>query len=605
MHQDSALPPARLEPTPSEEIWLKQQATHDLAQRGERGGLFYLLIWLVIVASLPATDRVSPITLAATAVFALLGWLRYQLARSQLRSMDSDLDRWLARYGTTVLGAGLLWGMLFGYMLWHYPLKWPSYLSLLATAGIIAGGVMGLTAHLPLQRRYIFVMLTPGILVCLFSARQENLLVAALLLLAIAFMFGTGKKANAAYRDGLHNTLLLKQHAQELERARRKAEAADRAKSRFLANMSHEIRTPLNGMFGMIELMRNEQDACARNNYLQSMQRSADALLHIINDVLDLSKIEEQMLTLESVPFEIATVVTDVEALFHHAAKDKGLEFQINTDPALSNIMLVGDPHRLRQVLTNLVANAVKFTHRGRVTVDIDCLYAAAIVGVRFVVSDTGIGIPEEASERIFEAFEQADTSTTREHGGTGLGLTICRRLVELMGSTISMTSTSGQGTTFCFDIPFEQSPVKREHRDSNKHVGESIDRKLSGHVLVAEDNEVNRFVVERYLQRLGLSCDIVTTGSQAVTAAATHRYDLVLMDVEMPDMDGLEATRRIRSSDGQTPSDIPIVALTAHALNEDRERAQAAGATAFLSKPIVFDDFHGLLNQLMGHPRH
>jgi len=379
-----------------------------------------------------------------------------------------------------------------------------------------------------------------------------------------------------------------RQLSEELLAARDAALEASRAKSEFLANMSHEIRTPMNGIIGMQALALGATDAEDRAGYLEAAQNSAYALLAILNDILDVSKIEAGRLDIHRAPFSLRGAVDDVLQLVRHRAQDKRLELMTNISAATPDA-LVGDVVRIRQILTNLVGNAVKFTDRGRVEVRVDSRPSGSDqLLLDVTVLDTGIGIRPEHKSVIFEAFRQADSSTTRQYGGTGLGLTISARLVEIMGGTISVESTLGQGSEFRFTIPCKLAP-----RESVTTPALSPDplpaappRRLR--ILLAEDNTVNQRLAKRLLEKRGHEVSIAGDGKQAVEAAMlAPPYDVILMDVQMPVMDGLEATRAIRRFEDAQLSSVPIVAMTAFAMKADRDRCLAAGMNGHLAKPI------------------
>ena len=379
-----------------------------------------------------------------------------------------------------------------------------------------------------------------------------------------------------------------RQLSEELRTARDGALEASRAKSEFLANMSHEIRTPMNGIIGMQALALAATGSEDRAGYLSAAQNSAYSLLAILNDILDVSKIEAGRLDIHKAPFSLRSAVDEVLQLVRHRAQEKGLQLVSNLPETVPD-GLVADVLRIRQILTNLLGNAVKFTDRGRVELRVDSQPTGPDqLLLEFRVIDTGIGVRPEHREVIFEAFRQADSSTTRQFGGTGLGLTISARLVAMMGGGISVESTFGHGSEFRFTIPCKLAPREAVTAPVRAVSDVSGGPPKRLRILLAEDNTVNQRLAKRLLEKRGHDVSVAGDGRQAVEAAmATPPFDLILMDVQMPNMDGLEATRTIRQFDNKRLSSVPIVAMTAFAMKADQDRCMAAGMNGHLSKPI------------------
>jgi signal transduction histidine kinase/ActR/RegA family two-component response regulator len=400
--------------------------------------------------------------------------------------------------------------------------------------------------------------------------------------------------------------IALEELTHELREARQKAEAASEGKSRFLANMSHELRTPFNGMLGMLSMLETTALTSQQADYTHTVRESAQHLLTLLNDILDVSAMDAGKLKLKPTVMDLRALLASTEALMQISARDKGLTFTVTHGPSLPH-WVQADPTRLKQILFNLLSNGIKFTEKGRVTLSVDLEGSPGTVApLRITVTDTGIGMTDQAVGRLFQRFYQVESGADRRFGGAGLGLDISRTLARLMGGDLTVSSRPGVGSTFTLTLPLPvcdgpttlPTPAVRDHgAESAAVTSPSHADNTPVRVLVAEDHPVNRKVMAALLGKLNCDVTFCENGQEAVNAVATQTFDLVFMDIHMPVMDGLAATRLIRQS-GVDPQTLPIIALTADVMNEARENAMQAGVNEFLTKPIRLPE----LQQAMAH---
>jgi signal transduction histidine kinase/CheY-like chemotaxis protein len=586
--------------SPAEWAEVRHAASEALARQSVAGIFGH---W-VLVALLLATTSVSaahPGRAAALGIWMLsVGSFRLFIAKAFDRVYPLSPALWSGLFRAGLVLSSATWGIVGAGLVLTAGIREDAWLVLMCLAGVSAGGLTSLSADRSILRVHLGCMLLPTLLTTPFLPGGGRPIVGfALIIIAYgAFLWSQGGHAYAAFFKAVHTTKRLEHQAVELERARLDSVEASRVKSEFLANMSHEIRTPMTAVIGYADLLLDPSlGASERVNHLQTIRRNGEHLMTVINDILDVSKIEAGKMTVESIQTSPSQILVDVASLMRVRATAKGLSFEIRYLGAIPET-IVSDPTRLKQIVMNFVANAIKFTETGTIRILVRCDQAEpAAPRLVIDVADTGIGMSEAEMTRLFQSFSQADASTTRRFGGSGLGLLISKRLAEYLGGDISVESAEGRGSVFRLSIPtgsLAGVPMVEGLAEAGvvDTPAEAVRRVASlppsCRILLAEDGYDNQLLISTYLVKAGATVKIVADGRLAVdeasaAEAAGNPYDVILMDMQMPVLDGYGATSKLRLMSYNRP----IVALTAHAMAGDRERCEKAGCDDYLTKPV------------------
>ena len=723
---------------PAERAFIEREAARHALSRSTFGVAVYAILPFILALATPYGSDHPLIVYGLAAGMLVLSAIRGGMALAILRRSDSSL-RGFGVFGAATLAQATTWAAFVSVTLLLYGFAWMTMLVLLVAMGLSSGATTMLAPHRRLLYAYMLCTLAPVALTSFFAGGEHGVVLGVVMLLHLGYRFVEAKRRSTEMWESLESTALLQLRASELDRARARAETANRAKTVFFANISHEIRTPLNGVLGMTRLLRRTRLDSEQRRFVDTIATSGDALLGLVNDVLDFSKIEAGHLALERVDFDLGAALEDVAETLAAAAQAKGVELVAAIHPLMPSLVQ-GDPTRVRQIAMNLVGNAIKFIEQGEVVLSGRVLeHARGSVRVRIEVADSGVGIPEGVRERLFQPFAQADESTTRRYGGTGLGLAIAKKLAESMGGEIGFDSKLDKGSTFWVEIPFVSSPADRGGLktglselmgrraiccDRSPTVRRALDERLAAwgigcegasdakelralldrasargvryevvllasdiaganaeelaeraalgqepirnvielarvtdlaheqkaataakrvtkpvrasrllmallsagratrartvpvpanaapeatasqhkwHLLVVEDNPINQLVTMRMLAFLGYEADLAQNGREALAAVRARDYDAILMDCQMPLMDGFEATRAIREIERDRARHTPILAVTAHAVRGDRDRCIAAGMNDYLPKPFSEEQLGDLIERWVG----
>jgi len=563
-------------PSPDVERQVREIRDRHLADRAALGAVVYPLVFAMIAFGTGLVKVDPGLVWLGLLLLLMLAAIRVNVCLSFNRYYYSQPFLWRAAFVFSAASLGLAWGLLSAYFMLTAPWTPPTLLFLFSGSGLAGGMIATIAIDRIAYRGYLLGILVPPGFASLIGEQQYGAILGGFHLLYLLFLWLQGKRQSASFAAWARSTVEIHIQRDQLAAAKKSAEEASAAKSRLLANVSHELRTPMNAIIGTTEWAMDQEEAQAQRPLWEEIQTAGLQLLAVINQVLDFSKIDSGVISkARCEPFSLSQVLSQVEQLLKRHAVQRGLDFRVSAATP-EDLTLLGDSGRIRQILANLAGNALKFTSDGWVEVRAEW----SDNRLRLEVQDTGTGIAPEHQQMIFEPFSQADGSATRVHGGAGLGLSICKELVESMGGSISVKSAPLEGATFLVRLPAERSEPPGEPGGNG-----SFQR--SYQVLVVDDDATNLRVARRQLTHIGLQVEEARTGAEAVQSCRRRKFDFILMDLQMPHTDGFSLTSLIKQDRDGLNRQTPILAFSAHTGESEHSKCREAGMVAFLNKPL------------------